>query len=188
MIGNLSNKLLSICYAGSPQEIAPFAVCDMAPLVASFCGVIDCKLLECVLIDYQADSNFQHLQVKVGMLVTKYGNGGVRQEKINLALTLVKSIRALTQSINDVNVYRCDSCGASLSLLNGGKCEYCGHGLDLKEYDWVIKGYLKLQAAFHSNPTPVFCLFDLDLLRDILHKLLPMADDSHQLVASGQVN
>lgn len=140
-IGNLSNKLLSICYAGSPQEIAPFAVCDMAPLVAAFRGVIDCKLLECVLMDYQADSNFQHLQVKAGILLTRYENGGVRQEKAFLNLGLVKSIRALTQSINDVNVYRCDSCGASLTLLNGGKCEYCGQGLDLKEYDWVIEGY-----------------------------------------------
>lgn len=140
-IGNLSNKLLSICYAGSPQEIAPFAVCDMAPLVAAFRGVIDCKLLECVLMDYQSDSNFQHLQVKAGILLTRYENGGVRQEKAFLNLGLIKSIRALTQSINDVNVYRCDSCGASLTLLNGGKCEYCGQGLDLKEYDWVIEGY-----------------------------------------------
>lgn len=140
-IGNLSNKLLSICYAGSPLEVAPFAVCDMAPLVAAFRGVIDCKLLECVLMDYQADSNFQHLQVKAGILLTRYENGGVRQEKAYLNLGLVKSIRALTQSINDVNVYRCDSCGASLTLLNGGKCEYCGQGLDLKEYDWVIEGY-----------------------------------------------
>ncbi len=142
-IGNLSNKLLSICYAGSPQEIAPFAVCDMTPFIAAFRGVIDCKLLECVLMDYRADSNFQHLQVKVGILLTKYENGGVHQEKAYLNLALVKSIRALTQSINDVNVYRCDSCGASLTLLNGGKCEYCGQGLDLKEYDWVIGGCKK---------------------------------------------
>lgn len=140
-IGNLSNKLLSICYAGSPQEIAPFAVCEMTPFITAFRGVIDCKLLECVLMDYQADNNFQHLQVKAGLLLTKYENGGVRQEKAYLNLGLVKSIRALTQSINDVNVYRCDSCSASLTLLNGGKCEYCGQGLDLKEYDWVIEGY-----------------------------------------------
>ena len=140
-IGNLSNKLLSICYAGSPQEIAPFALCDMTPFITAFRSVIDCKLLECVLMDYQADINFQHLQIKAGMLLTKYENGAVRQEKAYLNLSLVKSIRALTQSISDVNVYRCDSCGASLSLLNGGKCEYCGQGLDLKAYDWVIEGY-----------------------------------------------
>lgn len=140
-IGNLSNKLLSICYAGSAREIEPFAVCDMTPLLARYRGVIDCKLLECVLMDYQADDHFQHLRVKVGMLLTRYENGGVRQEKAYLNLSLIKSIRALTQSINDVNVYRCNSCGASLSLLNGGKCAYCGQGLDLKEYDWVIEEY-----------------------------------------------
>ena len=141
LIGNLSNKLLSICYADSAKEIGPFAVCDMTALLARYRGVIDCKLLECVLMDYRTDGNFQHLQVKAGMMLTRYENGGVRQEKAFLNLSLVKSIRALTQSINDVNVYRCDSCGASLSLLNGGRCEYCGQGLDLKEYDWVIEGY-----------------------------------------------
>lgn len=92
-------------------------------------------------MDYRTDDSFQHLQVKAGMILTKYENGRVRQEKTYLKLSLVKSIRALTQSINDVNVYRCNSCGASLSLLNGGRCEYCGQGLDLKEYDWVIEGY-----------------------------------------------
>lgn len=140
-IGNLFNKLLSICYANSVREIGPFAICDMTAIMARYRGVIDSKLLECVLMDYRTDGSFQHLQVKVGMLLTKYENGSVRQEKSYLHLNLIKSIRALSQSINDVNVYRCDSCGASLSLLNGGKCEYCGQGLDLKEYDWVIEGY-----------------------------------------------
>ncbi len=140
-IGNISNKLLSICYADSPEEIQPFAVCDMTAFVKGNRGVIDCKLLECVLMDYHTEGNFQHLQVKVGLLLTRYENGRVRQEKACLMLSLLKSLHALTQSINDVNVYRCDSCAASLSLLNGGKCEYCGRGLDLKEYDWVIEGY-----------------------------------------------
>ena len=140
-IGNLSNKLLSICYADSAKEIEPFAVCDMTALIASCRGVIDCKLLECVLMEYQTEGDFQHLHVKTGILLTKYEANVVRQEKACLELHLVKSIRALTQSINDVNVYRCDSCGASLSLLNGGRCEYCGQGLDLKEYDWVIERY-----------------------------------------------
>lgn len=141
LIGNLSNKLLSICYAGSAKEIEPFTVCDMTPLTTKYRDVIDCKLLECILMDYQTDDKFQHLQVKVGIMLTRYRNGGVHQAKTYLHLNLVKSLRALTQSINDVNVYRCDSCGASLSLLNGGQCEYCGQGLDLKEYDWVIEGY-----------------------------------------------
>ena len=54
---------------------------------------------------------------------------------------MVRNVNAVTQSMNDVNVYKCDSCGAGLSLLNGGKCDYCGNGLDLKKYDWVITDF-----------------------------------------------
>ncbi len=140
-IGNLSNKLISICYAESAEEIRPFAQCNMTSFMAKYRGVIDCKMLECVLMDYRADGEFQHLKVKVGLELVTYRNGEARKEKTYFQFGLIKSIHALTQSINDVNVYRCDSCGASLSLLNGGRCDYCGKGLDLKEYDWVIESY-----------------------------------------------
>ena len=31
--------------------------------------------------------------------------------------------------------------GASLSLLEGKRCAYCGNELDLEQYDWVIREY-----------------------------------------------
>lgn len=140
-IGNFSNKLMSICYADSVQKIKPFALCDMTPFIEAYKNVIDCKLLECVLMDYQTADGFQHLRVKVRFGVVVYENGSVHEKKAHMGFALVKSMKAVTKSINDVNVYRCHSCGASLSLLNGGKCQYCGNSLDLKEYDWVIEGY-----------------------------------------------
>lgn len=140
-IGNLSNKLMSICYADSAEEISPFATCDMTRFLAANRGVIDCKLLECVLMDYRVAGELQHLQVKAVIGVVSYENGNARERKIPIGLSLVKSVNAVKKSISDVNVYRCHSCGASLSLLNGGKCEYCGNCLDLKEYDWVIERY-----------------------------------------------
>lgn len=140
-IGNLSNKLMSICYADSAKEISPFATCDMTRFLAANRGVIDCKLLECVLMDYRVAGELQHLQVKAVIGVVSYENGNARERKIPIGLSLVKSVNAVKKSISDVNVYRCHSCGASLSLLNGGKCEYCGNCLDLKEYDWVIERY-----------------------------------------------
>lgn len=63
------NKLLSICYANSAKEIKPFAICGMRALITRYRSVIDCKLSECVQMDYQADGNFQYLQVKVGMML-----------------------------------------------------------------------------------------------------------------------
>lgn len=140
-IGNLSNKLMSICYADSVKKISPFVMCDMTAFMEAYKKVIDCKLLECVLMDYQTAGGFQHLWVKVRFGVVTYENGNACERKAHVGFSLVKSMNAVTKSINDVNVYRCHSCGASLSLLNGGKCEYCGNSLDLKEYDWMIEGY-----------------------------------------------
>ena len=35
----------------------------------------------------------------------------------------------------------CLNCGASLSLMEGKTCRFCGSALDLKKYDWVIERY-----------------------------------------------
>lgn len=145
-IGNLSNKLMSICYAESMEEIRPFAECDMTPFIQNYRTVVDCKLLECVLMDFQTKGEYQYLTVKLRLDLTLYENGRVGKAGTHLMLGLVKSIRAVTQSIHDVNVYHCNSCGRSLSLLNGGRCEYCGTRLNLKEYDWVIGQYEFLQG------------------------------------------
>lgn len=145
-IGNLSNKLMSICYADSLEEIKPFVECDITSFMKEYKGVIDCKLLECVLMDYHTEGEYQYLDTKVSLELAMYKNGAVRKTKIQLLLELIKSIQAVTQSMNDVHIYQCESCGASLSLLNGGVCEYCGNSLQLKEYDWVIQRWVEMTA------------------------------------------
>lgn len=140
-IGNLSNKLMSLCYAESMEEIRPFAECDMTPFLEQYQNVIDCKLLECVWMDYQVREGYQYLAVQVRLGMTLYENGRMGKATVPMKLGLIRSMDALTQSINDVKVYHCVSCGRSLSLLNGGRCEYCGTRLDLKRYDWVIGRY-----------------------------------------------
>ena len=58
-----------------------------------------------------------------------------------LRICLKKSMDAGANDTNDAVVFLCKSCGSSLSLLNGGKCESCGQGLELVKYDWVIADY-----------------------------------------------
>ena len=36
---------------------------------------------------------------------------------------------------------QCRGCGASVSLVEGGKCKYCGNEIDYADYDWVVVGY-----------------------------------------------
>ena len=145
-IGNLSNKLMSIYYADCMKDIRAFVECDMTPLLQARRGVFDCRLLECVLMEYHTHDQYQCLDVKVKAGLTVLQNGSVFRSEEHLRLYMVRNVNAVTQSMNDVNVYKCDSCGAGLSLLNGGKCDYCGNGLDLKKYDWVITDFMMVQA------------------------------------------
>ncbi|MBQ7058250.1 MAG: hypothetical protein IJM83_02980 [Firmicutes bacterium] len=64
----------------------------------------------------------------------------MRRYKINL--TLIKSAACKTQAVCGASVLKCRGCGASLSLMEGKRCAYCGRELDLKMYDWVITNYV----------------------------------------------
>ena len=54
-IAGLTNKILSLHYAEHMSEVAPFIEKDMSKLIAQCDSVIDCRLTECVLVDYQKD-------------------------------------------------------------------------------------------------------------------------------------
>ncbi len=140
-IGNLSNKLMSIHYAESINEIQAFTECDMTQFIHTYKNVLDCKILKCVLMGYHTDGAYQHLDVNVDLGLTIYENNKVLRATTHLGLHLIRSINALTPEANDINIYKCHGCGSSLSLLNGGQCQYCGSGLELKKYDWVITDY-----------------------------------------------
>lgn len=139
-ISNITNKLTSIFYADTKDEIQIFAQCDLSGLLQESSRVIDCKLLECSLLDYKADDIYEHLDVRAVVKLAIYDQNRVHHEKSLLYMTMLRERKAIEQSLNDVNVYHCKHCGASVSLLNGGVCEYCGNSVDLKAYDWVIEG------------------------------------------------
>lgn len=138
-ISNITNKLTSIFYADTKDEIQIFAQCDLSGLLQESSRVIDCKLLECSLLDYKADDIYEHLDVRAVVKLAIYDQNRVHHEKSLLYMTMLREKKAIEQSLNDVNVYHCKHCGASVSLLNGGVCEYCGNSVDLKAYDWVIE-------------------------------------------------
>ena len=48
----------------------------------------------------------------------------------------------------------------------------------------AVSGVSLINQLNHTNPAPVLCLFDLNLLGDILDKLLAMTDDANKLITS----
>lgn len=94
------------------------------------------------MTDYEADEQLKHLYLDVTVSYAEVGAGRVRANLLeDIKLHMIKSKATKTNIENDVMVYRCKSCGASISLLNGGKCPYCQSNLELYKYDWVIQEY-----------------------------------------------
>lgn len=138
-IAGLTNKILSLHYAEHMSEVAPFIEKDMSKLIAQCDSVIDCRLTECVLVDYQKDEEEHHMDVEVKIRLLVYEQDMVRSSNQHLLLRLGRKNDVFTNPGGEVLAYRCPNCGASVSLLTGGRCEYCDTMIHVKKYDWVIE-------------------------------------------------
>lgn len=138
-VAGLTNKILSIHYAHNMDDVKVFVEQDISELIQQCSHIFDVGITECLLLRYHKDDAFQYVDVLTKLRLLVFGPNGVYETRTALKLQLVRSLNAIKEKCSDVMIYRCRSCGASLSLLNGGQCEYCGSGLDLKKYDWVIK-------------------------------------------------
>lgn len=140
-VGNLTNKLASIHYAENAEETAPFALCDLSDYLKTCRDVVECRLTSYLLKDFYIDENGQHLKVQTTLTLKRDIDQQIRAETRKLNLHLIRDNGVFTSASNDAIVYACKNCGASISLLNGGKCQYCGKHLELQHYDWVIAEY-----------------------------------------------
>lgn len=138
-IAGLTNKVLSLHYAESMKDVAPFIEEDMSDLIRQCDSVIDCRLTECVLTDYQKDAENHHLEAEAGLRVLTCRNDVICEARPVLRLRLGRSNQVFSNAGSEVMAYRCPNCGASVSLLTGGRCEYCDSTINLKKYDWVIE-------------------------------------------------
>lgn len=140
-VGNLTNKLASIHYAGHPEEVSPFALCDFSNYIEACQDVVECRLTSYLLKDFFTDESWQHLKVQTTLTLKRDIDQQIRAERRKLNLHLIRDKNLFTSASNSAIVYTCKGCGASISLLNGGKCQYCGKQLQLQHYDWVILEY-----------------------------------------------
>ena len=137
----LQNKLAAIHYADNKEQINAFTVVDLGHLLAKYKNVINIDTEEIILEDYFVDDAYQVATARVKLNVLLNEAMGARSRIEKLRVQLVKSADCKTQAVCGPSVLRCRGCGASLSLLEGKACHYCGRELDLSQYDWVISDY-----------------------------------------------
>lgn len=140
-IQNLEYKLRNIHFAENSEEISAFVSFIPDKLVESYKDVIECSLYKATFehiseVDGRYIMNFSCI-----MLVSRLKNGRVKEESEKVTLELSKKTDVPEQNLETLRLYTCPSCGSSINMLNGGRCDYCGKKLDYENYDWIIDKY-----------------------------------------------
>ena len=138
---NIQNKLAAIHYASSNSQAHAFATIELSPYLEYYNDVADMDVTEMELLDFHHDETFQHIHMKAIANLTRVKDNSCREISETVEMQLIKSAACKTQAVCGPSVLKCRNCGASISLLNGGKCEYCDTELNLWEHDWVIADY-----------------------------------------------
>jgi len=148
--GSVQNKLSAIHYADREEQINAFSDVDISGFLASYKDVVDVDIMKMTLCSYEAIEGMQYIVVRAKMILRSLLNGKIIDREEKIKMRLAKSGRCKTQAVCGPSIMKCSTCGGSLSLLEGKKCSYCGHELDLKKYDWVITEYMEEQGVDHK--------------------------------------
>ena len=139
--GGIQNKLSAIHYAEFPKEINAFSEKDMSALTEKYKNVVNVDIQNLKMESYRADEKLQSADVSAELRLLELQGGKIKERNEKLKMRLIKDAGCKTQAVCGASVLRCQGCGASLSLMDGRTCRYCGRNLDLKLYDWVIDKY-----------------------------------------------
>lgn len=139
--GNIQNKLAAICYAGHIDEVHAFAPAVTEEMLRPCSNIVDMEILEIQLKDYKAEKSVQKITAEAIVQLISAENSKISRRRDAVTISLEKNADCKTEAVCAPSVLKCRKCGAGLSLLNGGKCEYCGNELNLKEFDWVITDF-----------------------------------------------
>ncbi len=138
---NIQNKLAAIHYADRVREVHAFAPALSPERIASYRDVVDMDVSELELLDYRTNDNLQYLDMRAALRLVHARDKRFVRTYETIRLSLEKSAACKTEAVCAPSILTCRNCGASLSLLDGGRCAYCGSELKLRDFDWVITGY-----------------------------------------------
>ncbi len=141
---NIQNKLATVFFAETNAQINAFAVSDLSGLKEKYKNVIDFETEYICMKDYSVKDNLQRARLEVAVKLVLLDGDKSSVKKENLEMLVTKSADCKTQVVCPPSLLICKGCGASLSLLEGKKCSYCGNEIDLEKHDWVIREYKEI--------------------------------------------
>ncbi|MBQ7972147.1 MAG: hypothetical protein IJ291_01655 [Lachnospiraceae bacterium] len=143
-IGSLDSKLKAIHYASDPQELGAFVKCDITPCLKNYQNIIDCETGQICYKKFSIKDDYQYIELHREIRVLNDCGNNIKAGRGIVKVVLAKKLSHKLK--NDVALYRCSTCGSSISLVEGGKCKYCGNEMDYAAYDWVVVHYRHVRS------------------------------------------
>lgn len=138
---HLEYKLRNIHFASKAEEVNVYATFDFTEIISRYESVIECTLSQLKFSNVAKIQNKYYIDTDINCTLTKYHNNRVWTENEKLSLTLSAPLTLEDKSFGSITCYHCPNCASTISLLNGGVCEYCGTKLDYSNYSWMIEKY-----------------------------------------------
>jgi len=142
--GGINNKLLAIHFANRKEEINAFSDVDLSAFLDNYKNVVDVDVLSLKMCSYEMKTKTQEAVAEADIILRDFVGGKIRPRSEKIRMRLEKNWNCNTQAPCAPSIMRCEGCGASLSLMDGKKCAYCGHELDMRKHDWVIIEYMNI--------------------------------------------
>lgn len=131
-------KIKTMFYAKEIKEVSAFVLFDMKAFLSQNANVVSCQVNEIELLNFRTDDTYQYIDVCRHVRLQRDMGTHLMPESKYLYMTLCKNRNYKIK--RDVVMYRCPCCSASISLKEGGVCQYCGAKLDYRLYDWAVVG------------------------------------------------
>ena len=143
----VQNELCAIHFSEGVGDAAAFthdaqAEAQVTASIPGYRDCIDMAVEDIFLANYQVNGALQEAEVEAELvlLFEDAGRTTVRREQVRLRL--VKASACKTQAVCGPSFTTCRNCGASLSLLEGRGCPYCGTARNLSDFGWAISAYV----------------------------------------------
>lgn len=138
---NIQNKLATIHYADKSEQVSVFAEKDLSVFFQKYSDVIDMDVTNITFENTSFDEKESRIELSAKLNLICVKDSGFYETSENVKMSFVKDSACKTEAVCEPSMLKCKNCGSSVSLLDGGKCQYCGTPLNLKAYDWVIADY-----------------------------------------------
>ncbi len=104
-----------------------------------YADVVDAMIVSYKRLFTMPNEHYLAIRAHMKIRLIRLKEGRLISEKKPFTVDLVRNIETRTQALPDNEVFVCPTCGAPISILEGGHCRHCGNTTDLSRYGFTMQ-------------------------------------------------